>query len=73
MITKPRSGLLTSEIFIMVWNSMPTCRMSRCYQQADGWLLDPLNPHSIAATRQLYLHPVYHHVAGTVFAGFCGF
>ena len=21
------------------------------YQQADGWLLDPLNPHSIAATR----------------------
>lgn len=23
------------------------------YQQADGWLLDPLNPHSIAATRHL--------------------
>ena len=22
------------------------------YQQADGWLLDPLNPHSIAATRR---------------------
>jgi hypothetical protein len=23
------------------------------YQQADGWLLDPLNPHAIAATRHL--------------------
>lgn len=23
------------------------------FQQADGWLLDPLNPHSIAATRHL--------------------
>jgi len=26
---------------------------SSLFQQADGWLLDPLNPHSIAATRHL--------------------